>query len=72
MRRSPADFQCLRFHEIAPLIQASTSYESNQCFSKSSEKLPEMTKFFGIEIDNFCQQAFGNFSVCFGQLAGKL
>ena len=28
------------------LIQASTSYENNLCFSKSSEKLPEMTKKF--------------------------
>ena len=28
------------------LIQGSTSYESNSCFSKLSEKLPEMTKKF--------------------------
>ena len=28
------------------LIQASTSHESNLCFSKSSEKLSEMTKIF--------------------------
>ena len=28
------------------LIQASTSYENNLCFSKSSENPPEMTKNF--------------------------
>ena len=32
------------------LIQASTSYKSNLCFSKSSEKLPEMTKIFWTKI----------------------
>ena len=31
-------------------IQASTSYGRNLCFSKSSEKLPEITKLFWTKI----------------------
>ena len=54
------------------LIQASTSHESNPCFSKSSEKLAEMTDIFSDKNnENFCQQAFGKFSAYFGQFAGN-
>ena len=46
------------------LIQASTSYDSKLCFSKSSEKPPEMTKLLENSqrsLDNLQENLLANF-----------
>ena len=52
--------------ETRPKYKPATLHESNLCFSKSSEKLQEMTKnFLDKNHEDFCQEAFGKFFTVF-------